>query len=440
MKIGITSSEIEKLPTTGKRYDVRFNNAACRGLLIRVSANGNKIWNFWQRIPSTNKVYRASFGPVIFLLNDRIDKSNINDAIAWAAKQRKAVAKGQNKTRIRSLTNGPIRMEQLFTNYFEDHALLKKRVSSQKDDIRIFENHIRPVFENVKVKQISHTDVDVFYSQKLAELQKLGGSGGRANNILALLSKMMSFAVKRGYIKSNPCVGIEKIRTEHDWTEISNEQREKLRSIATQDDMMTSLIIDFALKLGARKQEILKARWEEFDGDKWTIPSRRKKDGKLHALTVPPILISQLNEWRARPAIIDDHGTQSHMVRAIGFVFPSNARTYFGRFDHNLDQRVNVTPEIDRPPLSDLKSCWNRVRVKAGLPDLRFHDLRHDFGTQSAKAGMTLFELMDAMGHSNASTTLLYINKAGLNGQKTVVEAREKAIEEYARAPNGKKN
>ncbi len=424
-KIKLKARAIDKLPITGKRYDVRFLDQSARGLILRVGKNGSKTWSFWQKIPNSSEIFSNTFGKVDLDAHDKIKPINIDEATEWAASQRVAVKNGKNKKRSKRLAEGPLTFEKLYQEYVQDHAKIRNCLSSQENNERLWRLHIKPEFENLVVKSIQHEDIDFFISKKFSELRSHGGSGGRANNILSLMSSIMNFALRRRYITSNPCFGIKKIKTKHEWPEITNEQRTLLRTTAAEESPMMGLIVDIALITGARKQEILKARWEELDGNLWTIPSRRKKGGKEHVLTLPPRLCAHINSWRQRPSIINDNGDTATMVRNAGYIFPSTASKYKG----NRRKGIKFTPENERPPLQDIKSPWTRIKKASNLEYLRFHDLRHDFGTQSARAGMSLFDLMDAMGHQNVSTTMLYINKAGLNGQQKVLAMREEMLE-----------
>ena len=188
-----------------------------------------------------------------------------------------------------------MKFHQLYKEYVRDYSSIKKRESSQQDQERLWRLHIKPEFAEFEIKKIKHRDIDAFISRKASKFQSDGGTGGRANNILALMSSMMNFARKRQYIKSNPCFGIDKIKSDHSWPEMTDTQRTALRSAAYNESLMLGLIIDMALITGARKQEILQARWEEFKGDVWTIPSARKKGKKEHILTLPPLLLSLIH-------------------------------------------------------------------------------------------------------------------------------------------------
>jgi site-specific recombinase XerD len=51
---------------------------------------------------------------------------------------------------------------------------------------------------------------------------------------------------------------------------------------------------------------------------------------------------------------------------------------------------------------------WSRLRSKAGLPQLRIHDLRHQFASFLVNSGRTLYEVQSILGHSDAKVTQRY--------------------------------
>ena len=58
----------------------------------------------------------------------------------------------------------------------------------------------------------------------------------------------------------------------------------------------------------------------------------------------------------------------------------------------------------------------------AGLSNLRFHDLRHTFGTRAADAGVPLPAIRDVMGHRSIQTTERYAHATD-EGKRRAVEA-----------------
>ena len=57
---------------------------------------------------------------------------------------------------------------------------------------------------------------------------------------------------------------------------------------------------------------------------------------------------------------------------------------------------------------SNFRPIWNAARIKAGAPELHFHDLRHVGGTLAAATGASLKELMARLGHSSTRAALIY--------------------------------
>ena len=59
-------------------------------------------------------------------------------------------------------------------------------------------------------------------------------------------------------------------------------------------------------------------------------------------------------------------------------------------------------------PLTHVHKVWERLRNEAGLPQLRLHDLRHQFASFLVNSGRTLYEVQKILGHSNSAVTERY--------------------------------
>jgi integrase len=67
---------------------------------------------------------------------------------------------------------------------------------------------------------------------------------------------------------------------------------------------------------------------------------------------------------------------------------------------------------------------WTAACAKAKIADLRFHDLRHEFGSQLLEAGGELHEVQAALGHTNITMTSTYLN-ASVRGVKQAFKKLE---------------
>src|SRR5262245_49757989 len=73
-----------------------------------------------------------------------------------------------------------------------------------------------------------------------------------------------------------------------------------------------------------------------------------------------------------------------------------------------------------------VKTAWLAACRRAGIKNLRFHDLRHTFGTRAADAGVPLNAIRDVMGHKTAAMTERY-GHATHEGRRKAVEAVQSA-------------
>jgi integrase len=127
------------------------------------------------------------------------------------------------------------------------------------------------------------------------------------------------------------------------------------------------------LLTGARRNEITYAKWEHLDLQKRTLLVPLSKSGKPRSIAL--------------------NGSAVELLRAIQanssspYVFPS--------------------PTTGRPSPS-LYFPWQRIRVRAGLPDLRLHDLRHSFASFLVNRGVSLYVVQGLLGHGNTRYTQRY--------------------------------
>jgi integrase len=71
---------------------------------------------------------------------------------------------------------------------------------------------------------------------------------------------------------------------------------------------------------------------------------------------------------------------------------------------------------------SRLLKRYKAAAKAAGIRDVRFHDLRHTFGTRIAAAGVPMRTLQEWMGHRDYKTTLIYADYAPIAHERELVE------------------
>jgi integrase len=156
----------------------------------------------------------------------------------------------------------------------------------------------------------------------------------------------------------------------------------------------------FALNTGCRDSEICGLRWEweaevpELETSVFIIPGVRVKNGDERLVVLNKV---------ARAVIDACRGTHDTHV----FVF---------------DQK---------PVRHILNSAWKKARVRAGLPNLRVHDLKHTFGRRLRAAGVSFEDRQDLLGHRSSRITTHY-SAAELS---RLIEAAERVVEANRQRP-----
>jgi integrase len=155
------------------------------------------------------------------------------------------------------------------------------------------------------------------------------------------------------------------------------EAQRLLHALDADENQVAAAAIKLLLFTGARRNEITHAKWEFVNWEKRTLLVPRAKSGRARSI--------QLNS------------AALELLRAISridgnaFIFPS--------------------PVTGRPSPS-LHFPWRRIRERAGVSDVRLHDLRHSFASFLVNQGVSLYVVQGLLGHTQARTTQRYAHLA----------------------------
>lgn len=260
------------------------------------------------------------------------------------------------------------RLEDMVLSLYLPYIRLRKR--SWQVDERILRQHILPTFARHPLQDISRNGVEIW----LGLLAAKGLAPATCNRILSVFKSVCSLAVIWGVLPVSPCMGIapfpsrqlrERYLTQH-------EARRLLQALHA-SPRLEAKALQLLLLTGARKSEILKARWEHLQLDR-------------HLLTVP---LSKSN--RPRYIVLSDEAVA--VIR-------------------NLPRRPDCPwlfpGRTASRPLSDIYLFWNQLRRQLNLADVRIHDLRHTFASILVNAGHSLYEVQRLLGHHDPRTTMRY--------------------------------
>lgn len=339
-------------------------------------------------------------GAISFILNYRTTSGQerrytIGDVDTWSLSAARKRAE-ELKRRIRSEHYDPlaelekrrtdVKMNELCDMFIREH-LPKKSANTARDYKQLIDTYIRPKLKHEPVAELQFRQVNDLFSEITKQ-----GKRTTANRAMSVLSKMFSEARKRGWASHNPTEGVEKNEEVKRERFLDADELDRLLgAFATLEDQEAANIFRLILLTGARKTEVLAAKWSMFDlkAGTWTKPSHHTKQRKTHnvPLSAPARqLLSEIHEAAGKDRV--------------EYVFPAHFESTKETTKHPKPYRVNV------------KNQWAAVLKAAKLEDLHIHDLRHSFASFLVSEGMSLPLIGRLLGHTQAQTTHRYAHLA----------------------------
>jgi integrase len=257
-------------------------------------------------------------------------------------------------------------------NQYLPHAYQTKR--SAKGDEGMLRKHLWPRFGHRKLGEIETHEIQVYLNELARKLTK-----ATANRHHSLIARMYKLAVIWKMLERSPCFGLVKFREDKRAERfLSPVEIGRFVAALEQDD---NPVIAAALKLllltGLRRNEVIKARWDQVDLDARLLYLPKTKAGKPRYAVLNSVaceLVKNLPSRGASP-----------------WLFPARSGD---------------------KPIENPKSTLLRVLERAGIDPMRTHDLRHSFASTAINAGATLAEVQGLLGHSSIAMTERYAHLA----------------------------
>jgi integrase len=294
-------------------------------------------------------------------------------------------------------------MSGLADRFAEEH-LAKRRASTVTDYKSILRMYVRPQLGTMRVADLRHSDVEKLH-RSIAKTAPY-----RANRAVAVLSKMISLAVKWEMRADNPVKGIERAPEERRERFLSPAEIGRLAdALKGHKEKVSVNAIRLLMLTGARKGETLAARWTEFDlqSGVWLKPSAHTKTKKVHRvpLSAPALLL--LGGMRAEAdKEIERGGKAEHLFPGTG---ADEHLTEIKRVWASLCRTAGLALQVAK-----LTPAGKPVKDAKGAPVLvwestvRIHDLRHTYASILASSGLSLPIIGALLGHTQAATTQRY--------------------------------
>jgi integrase len=387
-KENLTQSFVDKLLPDSDKSKCDYFDTKQSGFLLKILSSGRKSYYIRYRNQRGKQVE-------VKIADDNVTK--LNDARELAIKYLAQIAMGEDPFSIKADLKKVPTVYDFITNSYLPFVKTYKR--SWETDVSLIKNHIMPNFGKQYMDEVSKRDVIQFISR-----HTLTHKPGSVNRVIIMLRYIFNLSIRweTAGITKNPTAGIplleENNKKERYLT--GDEANKLIVALQTSQNKMLQYIVPMLILTGARKQEVLKAKWEDFNLDQkvWRIPT--SKSGK------------------ARHVPISD---------GVLYLLSGVPR------QEDCDS-VFANPKTLLPYVSIFAS-WNTARTSVGLSDVRMHDLRHSFASFLVNSGRSIYEVQRILGHTQIKTTQRY---AHLSQDSLLAAANEisKAVPILMAMPN----
>ncbi len=302
------------------------------------------------------------------------------------------VADGLDPAVTRDETKADLTVTELCSLYVAEGCTTKKESTIDRDRGRI-ERHIKPLLGKKRCRSITRTDVermmqDIANGKTAADIKTgvrgraiISGGKGTASKAVTLLGAIFTFAVNRGLRPDNPVQGVQTFKAtkyERFLSPVELGQLGEVLSEAETEGVNPSAInaIRLLVMTGCRKSEILTLRWQDVEFERSCLRMAESKSGAK----IVPVGAAVLKLLEGLPRLDGND-----------YVLPGSKQ---------------------RKHFVGLPKIWRRIRDRAGLSDVRLHDLRHSFASVGAAGGDSLFMIGKLLGHRQSGTTARYAHLA----------------------------
>ena len=358
-ELKLTKRAVDALEVEGK--DAVFWDRDLAGFGVRVHPTGRKVYVVQTRGPGGPK--RVTLG--------RHGKLSTDEARKRAVPVIDRIKRGEAPTP--KPPEPALNVSGLAERFMQDHVEKHLKPGTIASYRYLIEKHILPALGGMEIEQVGRAEVSALH-------HRLCDTPDMANSSLGVLSKMFSLAETWELLPpgNNPCRAVRPYSMRRRERFLSDEEFRRLGGTLRDAEADGSVwppalaAIRLLMLTGCRKSEILNLRWDDLDHTAGELRLRDAKTGpRMVPLTTPARRVldgierSEGNPW----------------------VFP-------GR---NGASR----------PL-DITTYWKRIRARAGLDDVRIHDLRHSYASRALALGEGLTAIGKLLGHAKVSTTARY--------------------------------
>ena len=378
-----------KCPAGKQRIEYCDTNNESRGIYLLVTDSGQRTFYWRTKVDSKTAHRRIGSISEITLADARAEVRRLKTEQATSSKQGNL---STEVVRIESMT-----MNDLWDEYYPFAQSTVPR--SVKRLEQLWRIRIKPRFGHMRLRDIHVRQLQTF----LMDLRKEGLSAATADYHAALLRRIGNMAVRWSYLDVNFAKGLQLYHEFNGVENIPTDEQLKtlLEVLHTDSNRPICQLALFLLSTGLRLSAALWARWSDINiaNKQMILPAATAKSKRKTTIPLSEIALEVLKQIDRKESDV--------------YVF-TNRKT--GK------KFVNIF----KP--------WNRIRIKAGVPFLRCHDLRHCFGTYCLRGGQDIITIARLMSHADIRTTQRYLHAS----EKSLIAATNSVSDKISEVMNMK--
>lgn len=259
-------------------------------------------------------------------------------------------------------------------------------LNTQRDYRSVLDHHLIVTFGTLRIESIGSARIERWRDEQVKDHDL---SRRNANKLLAILHGIFEYAVRKHGLLSNPVKDVEKLRESYDAARFDfyspGEVRELVAKASDAEDGVLYLTAAFS---GLRRGELIALLWEDVDFENHSI--RVWENVTQHERGLP-----KSRKSRTVPMVDDVAGALKGLEARERHTQPKDP-VFAGDNGEPIDGSA-----LRRRYIADLDH--------AGLRFLRFHDLRHTFGSLAINRA-SIVQVQAWMGHADIKTTMRYLH------------------------------
>ena len=337
------------------------------GFGVRVYPSGAKVYVVQTRALGKSK--RVTLG--------RHGVISADQARRKAAMTIARIKAGEDPSPTPSVSVAELTVADLAERYLKEHAEVHCKPRTKEAYRWLVVKFVLPELGKLAIEAVEREHIaTLHYGHRETPYQ--------ANRILEVVRKMFNLAEAWGLRKdgANPCRFVQKYKEKKRERFLTEDEFRRLGQVLNEAEAEGSetfsavTAIRLLILTGCRLNEIQTLRWEDVD---LAAGELRLQDSKTGARMVPlsrasVAVLSALPRPEGNPWVIVGKRPGAH--------------------------------------LTDLQHPWRRIRTRAGLEDVRIHDLRHSFASRALALGESLPMIGKLLGHTQVQTTARYAHLA----------------------------